>query len=60
MSSFCVDILFQKKLQSQIIRREKVQKTLLYKKVVHKIMVKLTTKQVLASYLKFQKCKVSN
>jgi len=33
---------FAKKLQSQIVTREKLQKTLLYKKGVHKMLMKLT------------------
>jgi len=41
-NSFCADILSPKKLQSQTVSREKLQKTLSYQKAAHKVLVKLT------------------
>jgi len=47
MSSFRANILLLKKLQNQTVIREKLQKELSYKKVLHKMMMKLTTKEYL-------------
>jgi len=40
--SFCADILSYKQLQSQTVIREKLCKTLSYKKAAHKMLVKST------------------
>jgi len=42
MSSFCTEILLQKKSQSQTVIKEKLQKAFLYEKGVHKMLMKLT------------------
>ncbi len=54
-SSFFADILLQKKLQSQTVVREMLQKVLLYEKGIHKMLMGLTRfSQKMSSIFQFE------
>ncbi len=58
MSSFCANILWSKKLQSQPVIIENLCKALLYKKALLKVLMKLTIVETI--FIKFQFLKQDN